>query len=126
MVTTEERMRILKMIQEGKLTADEGAKLLSALRDSRKEVRPAPPAPRGGKGWVRVRVTDMASGKTKVSVNLPLSLLEAGMKIGAQYAPDLNGMDINQLLQAARDGETGKVVDAIDEVDGEHVEVFIE
>jgi len=32
MATTEERMRILRMIQEGKITAEEGAKLLSALR----------------------------------------------------------------------------------------------
>ena len=36
MATTEERMRILKMIQEGKITAEEGAKLLAALRELRK------------------------------------------------------------------------------------------
>ncbi|MFU8773886.1 MAG: SHOCT-like domain-containing protein, partial [Anaerolineales bacterium] len=31
MPTTEERMKILKMIREGKITAEEGAKLLTAL-----------------------------------------------------------------------------------------------
>ncbi len=32
MATPDERMRILKMIQEGKITAEEGSKLLAALR----------------------------------------------------------------------------------------------
>ena len=35
MATTEERMKILKMIDEGKISAEEGAKLLSALSESR-------------------------------------------------------------------------------------------
>ena len=127
MVTTDERMRILKMIQEGKITAEEGAKLLSALRESRKEGKPVSNTPgRPSKGWLRVRVTDMATGRAKVSVNLPLSLMDAGMKIGAQYAPALAGIDISQFIEAAKSGDMGKIVDVIDEEDGEHVEIFIE
>ena len=48
MATTEERMKILKMIEEGKVSAEEGAKLLSALASAN---RPsgglAPAAPSG-------------------------------------------------------------------------------
>ncbi len=84
MVTSEERMRILKMIQEGKITAEEGAKLLAALRESRKEPRTMVSASRSGKGMLRVRVTDMSTGKAKVSVNLPLGLVDAGMSIASQ------------------------------------------
>jgi hypothetical protein len=84
MANTEERMRILKMIQEGKITAEEGAKLLSALRDSRKDIHPpSPPSLR--KGWLRVRVTDMRTGRTKVNVNLPMGLVDAGMNIATQF-----------------------------------------
>ena len=125
MATTEERMRILKMIQEGKITAEEGAKLLSTLRES--------PKPTKGslnlanqKGWLRVRVTDMASGKTKVNVNLPLGLVDAGLRIGAQYAPDLQGLDLNQVVNEIKSGASGKIIDVFDEEDGEHVEIFIE
>jgi hypothetical protein len=125
MATTEERMRILKMIQEGKITAEEGAKLLSTLRES--------PKPTKGninlgnqKGWLRVRVTDMASGKTKVNVNLPLGLVDAGLRIGAQYAPDLHSLDMNQVISEIKSGASGKIVDVYDEEDGEHVEIFIE
>ncbi len=128
MVTTEERMRILKMIQEGKITAEEGAKLLAALRESRKETIRATPSGgmRGGKGWLHVRVTDMATGKAKVNVNLPVSLMEAGMKIGAQYAPEIRDIDLTQFIEEARTQPMGKVIDVIDEEDGEHVEIFIE
>lgn len=122
MATTEERMRILRMIQEGKITAEEGAKLLSALRESRKEARPAVTSVR--KGMMRVRVTDMLTGKTKVSVNLPLGLVDAGMSIASQYAPDVN---FSQIADAVRSGVMeGKIVDVVDEEDGEHIEVFID
>jgi hypothetical protein len=124
MATTEERMRILRMIQEGKITAEEGAKLLSALRESRKESRPVVTTSRAGKGMLRVRVTDMLTGKSKVSVNLPLGLVDAGMSIASQYAPDVN---FSQIADAIRSGQMeGKIVDVVDEEDGEHIEVFID
>lgn len=125
MATTEERMRILRMIQEGKITAEEGAKLLAALRESRKEPRMTIATSRsGGKGMLRVRVTDMLTGKAKVSVNLPMGLVDAGMSIASQYAPNI---DFDQIADAIRSGSMeGKIVDVVDEEDGEHIEVFID
>ncbi len=124
MATTEERMKILKMIQEGKITADEGAKLLAALRESREPRRQPAPNVETRKGWLRVRVTDMSSGKTKVNVNLPIGLVDAAMNIATQFVPE---MGVEELGQAIKDSTmTGKIVDVIDEEDGEHVEIFIE
>lgn len=126
MATTDERMRILKMVEDGKLTAEEGARLLSALRESRKEPPqpPAPPSRLSGKGWLRVRVTDLNSGRTKVNVNLPLGLVDAGMNIATQFAPNIN---FSQIADAVRSGEMeGKIVDVIDEEDGEHIEVYVD
>jgi hypothetical protein len=126
MVTSEERMRILRMIQEGKITAEEGSKLLAALRESRKEPHPPLTPGRFNKGWLRVRVTDMATNRAKVNVNLPLSLMDAGLKIGAQYAPELAGIDLTQFIEDIKGGAQGKIIDVIDEEDGEHVEIFVE
>jgi hypothetical protein len=124
MATTEERMRILRMIQEGKINAEEGSKLLAALRESHKEPRTVITTSRTGKGMLRVRVTDMVTGKAKVSVNLPLGLVDAGMSIASQYAPDVN---FAQIADAIRSGQVeGKIVDVVDEEDGEHIEVFID
>jgi hypothetical protein len=126
MTTAEERMRILKMIDEGKISAEEGAKLLSALGESRKANLPMPPRMQGAARWLRVRVTDIATGRSKATVQIPISLMEAGMKIGAQFAAEVNGVDISEILKAVRSGMTGKIVDVIDEEDGEHVEIFVE
>jgi len=124
MATTEERMRILRMIQEGKITAEEGSKLLAALRESHKDPRMVISTGRAGKGMLRVRVTDVVTGKAKVSVNLPLGLVDAGMSIASQYAPDVN---FAQIADAIRSGQMeGKIVDVVDEEDGEHIEVFID
>jgi hypothetical protein len=128
MATTEERMKILRMIEEGKLTAEEGAKLLSALSESRTRAAPGGSLGRGAGGarWLRVRVTDVATGRSKATVQIPIGLMEAGMKIGAHFAPEVDGVDMNQLMDALRSGMTGKIVDVIDDEDGEHVEIFVE
>jgi hypothetical protein len=123
MATTEERMKILKMIDEGKITAEEGAKLLSTLGDSRKNQPKVSLRKSGGARWLRVRVTDMRTGRAKATVNLPLGLVDAGLNIASQYAPDIN---FDQLLEAINEGAEGKIIDVLDEEDGEHVEIFIE
>ena len=65
----------------------------------------------------------MASGKAKATVNLPLGLVDAGLSIASQYAPDIA---FDQLLAAIQEGAEGKIIDVLDEEDGEHVEIFIE
>ncbi len=127
MTTSEERKKILKMIQEGKITPEEGARLLKALSTKREK-----PHRRAGKSrlaarWLRVRVTDMEKGKTKVNVNLPLRLVDAGMSIAAQFVPDVAFDDLMEAVsEALDDGLTGKIVDVVDGEDGEHIEVFVE
>lgn len=125
MATNEERMKILKMIDEGKITAEEGAKLLGTLSESRK-IPPRKPSlnvSTGGARWLKVRVTDIVTGKAKATVNLPLGLLDAGLNIASKYAPEVA---FNELVDAINAGAEGKIIDVIDEEDGEHVEIFIE
>lgn len=124
MATMEERMKILKMIDEGKLNPEEGAQLLSAL--SRKSAPGIPGVSTGTAKWLRVRVTDLHSGRSKASVQIPLALMDAGMKIGAHFAPEIDGVNMDQLMEALRSGMTGKIIDATDDVDGERVEIFVE
>jgi len=128
MATTEERMKILKMIEEGKLSAEEGAKLLSALSaaQSKAAAGAAGELGVGNARWLRVRVTDIASGRSKATVQIPISLIDAGMKIGAHFAPEIDGVQMDELIAALRTGMTGKIIDATDDEDGEHVEIFVE
>lgn len=129
MASSEERMKILKMIEEGKLSAEEGTKLLAALSEKRMPTPPRPPGMPGGPGgprWLRIRVTDVRTGRSKASVQIPLALVDAGMKIGAHFAPEVQGVDMSNVMEALRSGVTGKIIDVTDEEDGEHVEIYVE
>jgi hypothetical protein len=123
MTTAEERLRILQMIQEGKVTADEGAKLLAALGSSRST---PPPSPARDPRLLRVRITDASSGKTKVNVNIPMSLVNVGIKLGARFTPANVEVDYDEIMEAIRSGASGKLVDVEDLESNEHVEVWVE
>jgi len=126
MASTEERMQILNMVAEGKITAEDGAKLLAALEPERKrETRPAAEgtsAPR----WFRVRVTDLETGKNKVNVNLPMSLVDVGTRMGARFAPELEDMDFKDIIEQIKSGAQGKIVEVEDTEGGERVEIYVE
>lgn len=127
MATTEERMKILKMIEEGKLSAEDGAKLLAALSEGRHGSASTSSARSTNAGrWLRIRVTDVATGRSKASVQIPVGLIDAGMKIGAHFAPEVEGVDMSHVMDAIRSGMTGKIIDVTDDEDGEHVEIFVE
>jgi hypothetical protein len=135
MTTTQERLQILKMIEEGKIKAEEGARLIEALDSVSSTPAPAQPAAPGdapvdlaGKNtkWLRVRVTDTDSGKAKVNVRLPVGLIKAGVKMGAKFSPEIEGLEIDQLMTYINSETMGQIVDVFDEEGGEHVEVFIE
>jgi hypothetical protein len=131
MASTEERMRILMMIQEGKISAAEGAQLIEALDELQEPAKPTAPTGPGistGKKprYLRVLITDTDSGKTRVNVRLPVSLINSGMRMGARFAPEIEGLDMEDLNAWMNSGEIGQIVDIFDEEDGEHVEVFLE
>jgi hypothetical protein len=118
-----ERMQILGMIQNGQVSAEEGAKLLAALKAGAKEATTAEASqPR----WFRVRITDLRSGRSKVNVNIPMALVNVGMKMGARFVPEAEGVNYEELAAAIRSGATGKVIDVEDEETEEHVEIFVE
>jgi hypothetical protein len=131
MASTEERMRILMMIQEGKISAAEGARLIEAL-DELSEPTPAPPpAPSGVAAgrkprYMHVLITDTDTGKTRVNVRLPVSLINSGIRMGARFAPEIEGLSMEDLNAWLNSGEIGQIVDVFDGEDGEHIEVFLE
>jgi hypothetical protein len=132
MSVSEERLRILRLLQEGKISPEEGNQLLEALDAAAdkagKSSAVAAPKETEWKGgrWLRILITDTDTGKTRVNVRLPVSLVTAGVKMGARFAPEVEGLDIEQLMSYIRSGETGQILDVYDDADGEHIQVFIE
>jgi len=130
---SEEQKKILKMVAEGKVTPDEADRLLSALKTSK------------GKGrFLRVRVFDKGKEKTKVKVDIPLSVLKLASKIGAAFKGvipegskvNIHGREISwdeftpemidKIVEEINEGGRFTLVEVDDEEKDECVEVYIE
>jgi DUF4097 and DUF4098 domain-containing protein YvlB len=125
----DEYLRILKMIEEGKLTAEEGADLIKALgtEQPREEAAARLRSTIGGKK-LRIVVTNLDTGKDVVNIRIPLRLARIAEKmIPSQAKQEMReqGIDLSNLLSDLDEIGDGPLVD-IDSDDGkEHVKVLI-
>ncbi len=137
-----ERQEILQLLATGKITATEAAELLdSANRKDKGETNvhlPTSESPTTAAlkeaenssssarpSWLHVKVTDLKTGKGKVTVNVPLGLVRYGFNIGRRYAPELDELDWDELAGAMYE-ESGVLVDVMDEEDGEHIQIYVD
>ena len=119
----EEKMQILKMVEEGKVSIEEGLNLLDALEE-KETVKPCKNVK-----WIKIKVYD-PDDDTKVNVTLPISFVSLGLKLATKFSPDLketglDEKDFNEINAAIESGAVGKIVD-IESEDGEKVEIVIE
>jgi hypothetical protein len=115
-----DRDRILRMVEAGQVSASEAGQLLDALRA---ELRASD---RSRSRLVRVRVTDLHSGRQKANVTIPIGLVNVGLRLGARLAPQLSGSALEDLLRGVERGERGRLLEWQDLEEGERVELFIE
>jgi len=112
-----ERLRVLEMVREGKITPEEGARLLDELDR----------APRGPVRLLRVRIQN--PGGQKVQFSLPVTV--AGFILGlvpesARERLRERGVDLGEILRAVQQGDaSGPLVD-IKDPSGASVEVTVE
>jgi SHOCT-like domain len=124
-----ERLRVLRLVEEGKISASEGINLLDALQQGQKSKNSSRSGVAGASSprWFRVRVTNLETGRSKATVNIPIGLAEWGLRIGARFAPEVADFDLAELSKLlSEQGLEGKIIDVLDDEDGEHVEIFIE
>jgi hypothetical protein len=120
----EEKMQILKMIEDGVVSSEEGLKLLSALEEDEKTENLD-----GSKvKFLKVKVVD-PTGKTKVNIKIPISLVNVGIKIGKKFSPELQesmgGIEFDDIIKMIQDGAEGRLVD-VESEEGEIVQIYVE
>jgi len=140
----DDRRSILNMLAEGKITADEAERLLSAL-----DRAPAPsaaaadagyPANRAKAKYLRVQVDtdeEEAGGPTKVNIRVPMQLLRAGVRLSSIIPPkardEVNAamaregipFDINQIKPENLEDLVDQLSDLQVDVDQEKTKVRI-
>jgi hypothetical protein len=134
-----EKSRILQMVQDGKISAEEGMGLLEALETSSwGEVGSV-----GKEGSLRVRIS--SDKGTKANINVPLALLKIASKfiqMGTALIPpearrelekkgiDLAEIDFTAMMEQVRQGlSDGKLIDIETDNDREEptrVQVYVE
>jgi hypothetical protein len=77
--------------------------------------------------WLKIRVRDLESGRNKVSVTLPLGLVNFGLGIARRFGADLDEeFDSKELWQMLKEGQRGVLIDVEDEEDNEQVQIYLD
>ena len=100
---SEELIRVLKMIESGVITSEEGQKLIQAMQKSEQKVARVNSNPIGR--FLRVDILSTEEGeKETVQINFPLNLAKAVLKMGivqkqlnAKFGEKVN-LDIEEIL----------------------------
>lgn len=106
---TTERLRILNLVAEGKISAAEAATLLDALGADR-TAAPGGAAPGGAPRYLRVVVEDpQGEHGGKVNVRVPMNLIRAGVRLAAILPPGVHDQINKALKQNGLDLDVSKV-----------------
>jgi len=120
---------ILDMLEKGKVTSEEADKLLAALKPATPvaelEMAAGEPAEKTQRAhWIRIRVNELSSGKRKFSMTLPLFFMRLGIQFGKRYTGDsLDSSSFEVGKEFFKNPVKGRIVDASDPEDDEHVEI---
>ena len=129
-----ERLQILELLEQGKITAAEAADLLAAVDQQTRD-----PRRRGGgrfmnqelgprvdrARWFRVRVTDLQTGRTRSNVSVPIGMVGFGLSFARRFRGIPGVEHVDDLFEAVRAGRRGMIFDVASD-DGERVEIFID
>jgi hypothetical protein len=116
------RTEVLKMVESGQLSPAEAAAKLAASKKPTLTLT----TPQGRMRWLRVRIMNLDTGQIKVTVNLPMSLVQVGLSIGSHFAPEIDGLDWQTIANALNDETTGRIVEVENLEKGERIEVYVD
>jgi hypothetical protein len=122
---SDDRLRILEMISNKTITAQEGAELLKAVdqADNQLKVQPKKNA------FKMFKVKVLSTAGDKVNVQIPIEFARVALKSGKGFMKldqieDFD-LDVDAILNMIDSGVLGKIVD-VESANGDLVEIVIE
>lgn len=122
----EETMKVLKMLEEGKIDSEKAGELIDALT-SPKNIVPAPVTANSDK-ILKIKVNSHKGDN--VNINVPVKFINT-LGTAIKKMPKVEGtdalenIDIKAILQAVSEGLDGKIMDVQSE-QGDIVEIIVE
>jgi len=121
----DERLNILQMLEERKVSADEAARLLEAVGEGSWATLAAA-GPAVERRHLRIRVTDMASGALKFDMSLPMGLVNTVLYEGGRLAAELDSLDLQKLRALIAGSSASESVQMMETDNDEQVEISVE
>ncbi len=121
--STNERNRILSMVEAGQITAAQAAELLDTLAPVYEQH-----ASKLENRTVRIWLTDMSTNRRKMNVTatLPVYLLGASLRMLARLVAQINDSTMQHVIRAIEKDITGRLIDLQDLEEGKRLEIFVE
>ena len=121
--STEERNRILNMIESGQITAAQAAQLLDTLLTEYEQ-----PRAQIENRTVRIWLTDMSTNRRKMNMTatIPVYLVSMSLRLLARLVAQLNDSTLQHVIRAIERGTTGRLLDLQDLEEGKRLEIFVE
>lgn len=123
----EEIAKIIRMVEEGKVSSEEASELINALKEDEH-------AENQGKQYMgkKLKIRISSEKKEKVKVNIPIRLVKWVLKTGHSIASSIpeakayaDDIDMNVVMQAIDNGIDGKIMD-LDTEEGDNIAIYIE
>jgi len=111
----DERLKILQMIADGKISPEDGAGLLKALDQEEPRIQ-------GGARWLNIRVSE--SNDKVHNIRLPIAWAGKILNFIKGFARNVE-FDMEEVYQAIQGGEPGQIIE-VDSDDGTRVEIWLE
>jgi hypothetical protein len=121
--STEERNRILNMIETGQITAVQAAQLLDTMLPAYEQY-----SGQMENRTVRIWMTDMSTNRRKVNMTatIPVYLVSTSLRLLARIVSQLNDSTLQSVIHALERGTTGRLLDLQDLEEGKRLEIFVE
>src|SRR5690625_4468454 len=123
----EEMIKVLRMVEEGKIGADEGSQLIQLIKDDTSKS-----GSEGNYSEKSVRIKVLAEDVTKVNLTIPLKLIQVLLKIGKGITASipeagkyLTDVDFDVITEAIEQQIEGNIID-LETEEGDRVLISIE
>lgn len=121
------RKNILEQLAHGEIDANQAADLLNGVHGEESEPEPDVAPRTKGRRWLRIHVSNLETGHSRVRVNVPLGMVQLGLKIGARFTDEVDSGLMRDVMDALQQVDiTGTLVEVEDVEDNERVHIFVE
>lgn len=122
-----ERSQVLEKVESGELSVEEAIGLMSlSEKTSPQSEGLSPPKQADARRLLHIRVSNLETGASKVNVNVPLSWVKFGWRLGSCFTSESEDCDLDDIITSLDQVADGCIVQVEDVDDNKRVEIYVD